>query len=57
MLSEKQISVQMLSLERDALSKRILLFDFPPSTDIISYVNSDVDGLYYGKLSTTTLAR
>jgi len=57
MLSEKQISVQMLSLEMDALSKRILLFDFPPSANIISYVNLDVDGLYYGKLSTTTLAR
>lgn len=54
MFSEKQISVLTLWLERDALSKRILLCLISPH--IISYVNLDVDGLYYGKLSTTTLA-
>ena len=32
------------------------MFDTPPSIDIISYVNSYANGLYYGRLTTATLA-
>ena len=47
----------------DALARRevsqpedFVVFDTPPSIDIISYVNSDANGLYYGRLTTATLA-
>ena len=47
----------------DALSRRgcslqedFVVFDNPPSMEIESYVNSDANGLYYGRLTTATLA-
>ena len=47
----------------DALARRgcslqedFVVFDFPPYTDITSYVNSDTDGLNYCGLSAATLA-
>ena len=33
-----------------------VVFDFPPSEDVISFVNSDMFGLYYGRLTTATAA-
>ena len=32
------------------------VFDTPPSSDINSFVISDANGLYYGRLTTATLA-
>uniref|UniRef100_A0A7N2KU00 RNase H type-1 domain-containing protein n=1 Tax=Quercus lobata TaxID=97700 RepID=A0A7N2KU00_QUELO len=47
----------------DALARRgvfqtkdFAILDAPPSIDIISYVNSDANGLYYGRLTIATLA-
>ena len=39
-----------------SLQEDFVVFDFPPYTDITSYVNSDADGLYYCGLSAATLA-
>ena len=39
-----------------SLQEDFVVFDFPPYTDITSYVNSDTDGLYYCGLSAATLA-
>ena len=46
----------------DAMAKRgmsqaedFVVFDFPPSEDVNSFVNSDMYGLYYGRLTTATV--
>ena len=33
-----------------------VVFDNPPSNDVNSFVNSDMYGLYYGRLTTATTA-
>ena len=47
----------------DALARRgcslqedFVIFDFPPSVEIESYVTTDANGMYYGRLTTATLA-
>ena len=47
----------------DALARRgcslqddFVIFDTPPSVEIESYVTTDANGMYYGRLNTATLA-
>lgn len=55
-LWEANKCVDALARRGCSLQEDFVVFNFPPSTDITSYVNSDADGLYYCRLSAATLA-
>ena len=39
-----------------SLQEDFVIFDFLPSVEIESYVTTDANGMYYGRLTTATLA-
>ena len=39
-----------------SLQEDFVIFDFLPSVEIKSYVTTDANGMYYGRLATATLA-